>query len=88
MSKPVVASRVGGIPEIVVDGTTGILVPPKDAVALAQAINYLLRNREEASRMGRAGRTRVENHFTLSRTVTEVEQVYQRVLSEEAAWPD
>jgi glycosyltransferase involved in cell wall biosynthesis len=84
MSKPVVASRVGGIPEIVVDGTTGILVPPKDVVALARAISYLLANPEVASRMGVAGRIRVEERFALSRTAAEVEQVYQRVLSRNA----
>lgn len=61
--KPVVATRVGGIPEVVEDGYTGILVPPRDPSSLARAILGLLEDREMARRMGLAGRQRVEKKF-------------------------
>jgi len=54
-SLPVVATRVGGIPELVEDGVTGLLVPPRDPEALAEAITALLQDRERAEAMGRAG---------------------------------
>jgi glycosyltransferase involved in cell wall biosynthesis len=60
---PVVASRVGGIPELVVDGETGLLVPPGDPVGLADAIARLLDDRRLRERLGAAGRSRVEQHF-------------------------
>jgi glycosyltransferase involved in cell wall biosynthesis len=55
-ARPVVASRVGGIPDLVEDGSTGILVPPGDPGALAEAIASVLQNREQLQRMGAAGR--------------------------------
>jgi glycosyltransferase involved in cell wall biosynthesis len=61
--RPVVASRVGGIPGVVEDGVTGILVPPEDPDALAEAIAALLQDREKVLRMGAAGR-----RFVLSRS--------------------
>jgi len=63
MAKPVVATRVRGCREAVVDGETGILVPPRDVTALADAIVRLLLDNELARRMGAAGRKRVEEHF-------------------------
>jgi starch synthase len=59
----VVASRVGGIPEVVADGQTGLLVPPDDQVALADAINALVRDPARAATMGRAGRDRAVAEF-------------------------
>jgi glycosyltransferase involved in cell wall biosynthesis len=79
--KPVVATTVGGIPEIVVDGETGYLVPPRSPDALAQAIIHLLNNPDLAQAMGQAGRRRVEQHFSLARYVDGVEAVYKELLS-------
>lgn len=61
--KPVVASRIGGIPETVEDGVTGILVAPGDAAELAQAIVRLAKDPDQRERMGRAGRDRVAKEF-------------------------
>ncbi len=60
---PVVSTPVGGIGEIVVDGETGILVPPGDEVAIAEAIERLLRDENLRQRLGRAGRQRARAHF-------------------------
>jgi glycosyltransferase involved in cell wall biosynthesis len=61
----IVASSVGGIPEILRDGCEGVLVPPRDTAALAKAIDRLLTNEEEAFRMGRAARERFERNYRL-----------------------
>ena len=77
---PVVATAVGGTPELVVDGETGLLVPPQDADSLAQAIRQLLENPALARRMGEAGRQRVQNHFTIAEMVSQTEQLYDMIL--------
>jgi len=59
-ARPVVASRVGGIPELVEHGVTGLLVPPEDVPALAEALATILRDGNLAERMGQTGRQRVE----------------------------
>jgi glycosyltransferase involved in cell wall biosynthesis len=76
---PVVASRIGGIPDIVAEGETGLLVPPADADALRDAIARLLGNREMLDRMGRAGRERARL-FQADAVVPQIERVYQDVL--------
>lgn len=73
---PVVATRVGGNVEVVEDGMTGLLVPPRDAAALGRAICRLLEDRELASRFGQAGRRRVAEYFSLARMVRETERLY------------
>lgn len=80
MEKPVVATKVGGLPEIVVDGSTGLLVPPRDAEALRRALERLLLNRETRVAMGIAGRTRVQQMFSLERHVQALEHEYQKLL--------
>ncbi len=82
MGKPIVASGVSAIPEIVVDGVTGLLVPPRDPEALAEAIIALLQNRERAEAMGRAGRARVERYFSLERMVQQTEALYEELVRE------
>jgi len=77
--KPVVASNAGGIAEAVVDGKTGILVPPKNPRKLAEAIIYLLENPDIAKKMGEAGRKRVREYFTIERVGNEVEKVYEHL---------
>lgn len=76
MERPVVASRVGGIPTIVDDGVTGRLVPPKDPDALAGALGQLLADPPRRRAMGLAGRARYEQRFTMDRVAQEVESVY------------
>jgi glycosyltransferase involved in cell wall biosynthesis/peptidoglycan/xylan/chitin deacetylase (PgdA/CDA1 family) len=77
---PVVATAVGGTPEIVDDGVTGLLVPPREPAALAQAILKLLEQPELARRLGGAGREKVQRSFNLRRMVTETERLYAQLL--------
>jgi glycosyltransferase involved in cell wall biosynthesis len=77
---PVVATRVGGNPEVVEDGVTGILVPPREPEALAAAIARLIDHPSLAQAMGRAGRQRVAEHFSLERVTNETESLYLRLL--------
>jgi starch synthase len=78
-STAVVASRVGGIPEVVADGETGVLVPPDDPAALASALNSLLGNVGRASEMGRSGRARAVTEFSWSAVGTQTAALYEKV---------
>lgn len=73
---PVVATDVGGCREAIQDGVTGFLVPPGDPERLAESVLWLLRNSDEATRMGKAGRARVEAEFSLSRMVERFQTLY------------
>jgi glycosyltransferase involved in cell wall biosynthesis len=75
-SLPVVATRVSAIPEIVLDGETGLLVEARDPEALAQALGRMLADPEERKAFGRAGRLRLEEAFGLERMVDETERFY------------
>ena len=77
---PVVATRVGGVPEAVEDGASGILVPPGDGAALARAIGMLLEKPDLARRLGRAGRERAEGSFSLDRMVRRTQGLYVGML--------
>ena len=77
---PVVATTVGGNPEVVEQGTTGFLVPARDGAALARAICLLLKDRALAARFGEAGRRRVARDFSLERMVRESEHLYEGLL--------
>ena len=77
---PVVATRVGGNPEVVEEGVTGFLVPPRDAAGLAGAIARVLEDRELAARLGRAGRARVVERFSIGDAIRRTEQLYLRLL--------
>jgi glycosyltransferase involved in cell wall biosynthesis len=81
-ARPVVASRVGGVDEVVVDGETGILFEPGDVQSLAEAILKLIRNRQLAEDMGRAGRVRVLEKFSIKKTVKDTVRIYRNLLSE------
>ena len=81
MGKAVVASRVGGIPEIVVDGISGLLVPPCDSSALAFALRRLLQDEDARLAMGRAGRERVERYFTRDGMVKVIQDIYAGLLA-------
>jgi glycosyltransferase involved in cell wall biosynthesis len=78
---PVVASAVGGIPELVVDGETGVLVPPGDARALASALRRLLADPQLRRQMGDAGRLRAQQLFDLPRFHAEHLALYARLLT-------
>jgi sugar transferase (PEP-CTERM/EpsH1 system associated) len=80
---PVVATRVGGNPEVVVHGTTGLLVPPESPSALAEAMLSLWRDPGTARRMGQAGRRRIEAEFDLKRVVARYEALYLSLMSGE-----
>ena len=77
---PVVATRVGGLGEAVVSGTTGLLVPPRDADALAGALARLLDDPEAGHSMGQRGRERVAEHFSFPAMVSRHEEVWTRLL--------
>lgn len=76
---PVVASDVGSIPEAVVDGETGLLVPPEDPAALAAALRRLLESPDAARAMGERGRARARERFTVEAMVASYEALYREV---------
>jgi len=78
LKKPVVATDVGGVPEAVIEGRTGFLVPPEDSDSLAQAIISLLQDPELAKRLGEEGRQLVEERFNIKNIVKEYEILYRR----------
>jgi glycosyltransferase involved in cell wall biosynthesis len=80
-ARPVVGTRTGGIPEVVDDGVTGLLVEPKDARALAHAVTTLLKDASLRARMGAAGLARVRERFTLDRMVEGTLRVYRDVIA-------
>lgn len=73
---PIVASAVGGVPELIEDSVHGLLVPPGDAGALAAAMQRLLEDRELADRLGRAARERQLAHFDLDVVVGQLQDLY------------
>ncbi len=79
---PVVATRVGGIPEIVRDGTTGLLVPPRDAQSIAGAVLSLANDRAKAGAMGDSARRFVAPDFSLERMVMRIEALYEELIQE------
>jgi glycosyltransferase involved in cell wall biosynthesis len=78
---PVVATRIGGNPEVVEHGATGWLVPPRDAAALGESIVSILLDPDRAVSFGRRARARVDEHFSLRRMVSETETFYERTLA-------
>lgn len=78
---PVIASRIGGLTEVVQDGITGILVPPRDEVALAEAIEKLVLDKLLRKRMGQAGRIFVKQKYELIACVNLMVKVYKDVIS-------
>jgi starch synthase len=78
---PVVATRVGGIPEIVDDGVDGVLVPPADSDALARAINDLLNDPDRLRMMEGEGREKVINKLRFEDMVRSYETIYDKAIS-------
>ncbi|MDT0352275.1 glycogen synthase [Pseudonocardia charpentierae] len=77
----VVASKVGGIPEVVADGETGLLVPPDDPDALAESINALTRDRDRAKAMGTAGRERAQSQFDWGKIAQQTAELYESTVA-------
>ena len=80
MGKAVVATTTGGLPEVVAQGETGLLVPPGDAESLAEAAIFLLENKFKREQMGVCGRMRAQERFSLDASVAHMEQLYGDVL--------
>ncbi|MGI8436065.1 MAG: glycosyltransferase family 4 protein, partial [Chthoniobacterales bacterium] len=76
--KPVISTKVAGIPELIAQGETGLLVPPNEPAALATALEKLMRDESLRDAFGHAGRQRIEQHFTIGRTI---EPLLQRFCS-------
>lgn len=81
IEKPVVATAVGGVPESVVGGETGVLVPPRDPDALASEILRLLRDEREARRLAAAGRERARARYSQQAMAAATEALYRRLLA-------
>jgi glycosyltransferase involved in cell wall biosynthesis len=84
-SLPVIASNVGGIPELVRDGENGLLVAPADPAALAEAIRRLAQDPEDSLRMGRQGRKQVEDRFAMEHKILKTEELCRSLLSSRRA---
>nr|WP_246385354.1 glycosyltransferase family 4 protein [Armatimonas rosea] len=82
MGLPIVASAVGGIPETIVDGETGFLVPAKNVASLAEKICILGQNSSLCQSMGEKGRKRIQEKFTSQKMVNETVEIYERLLME------
>ncbi len=77
---PVVATRVGGNPEVIEDGVSGLLVPPRDSAALAAAIGRVLEDKDLAASFAQAGVRRVAELFSIERSIRETEHLYQQLV--------
>ena len=81
-SHVLVATQVGGVPELVEDGATGFLVPPRDPDALAEALQKLIADPKLRQRMDEVGHEKALKEFTLDRMLRETERVYKEVLED------
>lgn len=81
LGKSVIGTAIGGIPEVIRDGENGLLVPPKDSLAMGKAIVAILENKEKARAMGQIGRTIVKEKFSSRVMLEKVENLYQDLLS-------
>jgi glycosyltransferase involved in cell wall biosynthesis len=77
-ARPIVSTRLAGIPESVVNGETGLLVPPEDTMALADALRRLIEGAKLRLHYGRAGRARIEQHFRIEHTVAPLIELLQK----------
>lgn len=85
MKKPVIASTVGGIPELVEHEVTGLLIPPNDPVRLADEVIRLLNNPAWAAQLGQAGYKKIQQDFALTSSVAKIEEVYDQLITEKAS---
>jgi glycogen(starch) synthase len=87
MARPIVASRVGGLPELVAHDESGLLVEPDDARGLAQAVAFLLEHPEDAARLGRAARGRVQETLRFERSVEAYDALFRTLTRRYACSP-
>jgi len=87
MGRPVVASRVNGVPELIEDHKTGLLVPPRDPQALARAIRDMLSDPAAASKLGAAGRALVQERFTVDRMVANTTATFDAAMQDAGERP-
>ena len=80
MEVPVIATNIGGVPEVIDDGKTGIIIPPGNVDALCEAIKYLIQNPGVRFRMGQNGRLRVLDRFTIESNVRKTEEIFLQLL--------
>lgn len=85
MKRPIVASSVGGIPEIIISEQTGLLIPPEDPDALAEAVVFLLENPHVAHAMGEASYKLIREHFSVQSFVAQMEAVYDQLIDQKTA---
>ncbi|MDT3779547.1 glycosyltransferase family 4 protein [Nitrospira sp. MA-1] len=85
MERPVVASAVGGVPEVVQDGLSGLLVPPRNPEILAEKIAYLLHDPIAATRMGKVGRQVIQERYSMDHMLTQTETVYRRLMQSQSS---
>jgi glycosyltransferase involved in cell wall biosynthesis len=81
---PVIATAVGGLPEVVEDDKTGLLIPPRDAAALAGALERLLSDPARARELGDHARNHVREHFSLDRLGREINEIYEKLIKEKS----
>jgi glycosyltransferase involved in cell wall biosynthesis len=86
MGKAVVATTTGGLPEVVAQEETGLLVPPGNAEELAAAVEALLKDRARREQMGVSGKARARERFSLEASVANMEQLYGEVLAGQKAY--
>jgi len=80
-ARPIVATNISAIPEIVVDGHTGLLVPPQNTQAITEVLSKLLSNSQMAQTMGQAGRKRLDTDFSVQKMIEQTAALYRRSLS-------
>jgi glycosyltransferase involved in cell wall biosynthesis len=77
---PVIATRIGGLPELVIDGKNGFLVNPKDDRGLAEKIKYFMEHKDQVEKMGGEGRVRAQEQFKLSKMLNKYMEIYENAL--------
>jgi len=77
---PIVATKVGGLPEVIEDGISGILVPPRNDKAIVKALVYLIKNSEKAQEMGKQGLKICREKFSLKLMINNIEELYKSCL--------
>jgi colanic acid/amylovoran biosynthesis glycosyltransferase len=78
MGLPIISTQYSGIPELVEDGVSGFLVPERDADAIARKLDSLMKNPDLCLSMGKAGRSYVENHYSIKQLIQQLIDIYHQ----------